>query len=252
MTTSLSNGEFILPETKVIKIKPITIDQPVKENPLTTERDQLKVQIQQYQQELEKLKAVQATLLTNTRQQIEQEKAEWQQEKQHLMEQAQAEGYQAGFQAGQAEGLALYEDQIAQANAIIEKAKEDYFDTVQKSDETILELAIHVAEKILQQQLASEPKSFLPIVLEAIESIKDQSEVVIYLHPANYDAVIEQKDELVQSLDGDTKLSIFIDHKLAENQCIIEHPFGQIDASIDTQLHQLRKALQDAMMEEGE
>ena len=113
-----------------------------------------------------------------------------------------------------------------------------------------MELAVHVAEKILKVQLNDEPKSFLPIVLSAIETIKDQSMVSIYLHPNNYEEVIQQKDELIRSLDGDTKVSIYIDHKLKEHACVIEHPFGQIDASIDTQLQQLRKALLDVAMED--
>jgi flagellar assembly protein FliH len=36
---------------------------------------------------------------------------------------------------------------------------------------------------------------------------------------------------------------------MTENQCLIEHPFGRIDASIDTQLEQIRNVLDQVTME---
>lgn len=39
------------------------------------------------------------------------------------------------------------------------------------------------------------------------------------------------------------RISIYADDTLLVNSCIVEHPYGQIDATIDTQLEQVRNAL---------
>ena len=95
-------------------------------------------------------------------------------------------------------------------------------------------------------------KTFLSsnVVALEIKEIKDQSVVSIYLHPANYEIVLEQKAELKKMLETDTKLSLYINDELAENSCVIKHPFGEIDASVDTQLEAIRNVLKDLTMEQ--
>ncbi|MFB4475339.1 flagellar assembly protein FliH, partial [Oceanobacillus caeni] len=59
------------------------------------------------------------------------------------------------------------------------------------------------------------------------------------------------KQELTQLLENNLKLSIYVKEELDVNACIVEHPFGQIDASIDTQLSQIKQILQDVVQENG-
>jgi len=113
----------------------------------------------------------------------------------------------------------------------------------------IVKLAVRSAEKVIKQQLSEHPESFLEIVKAAIHELKDHAVVSIFLHPDNYEHVLKQKDELRQLLDAETKLAIYIREDLEKNSCLIEHPYGQIDASVDTQLDQIRQALEEKAME---
>ena len=234
-----------------IKIKPIELlkqefqtEEVLKEDTRSTvtKLEQARIELVQVQQEKNRLQK-------ETQESIQLAKDNWFEEKQQLVEQAKVEGYQVGFEQGKAESMTVYRESIEQANHIVDLVKMDYQKTLEKTEDVIIQLAIHTAEKILEEKLNEQPNLFIHIVKAALKEIKNQSVISIYLHPVNYEIVFEQKAELKRILENDTKLSIYINEELAENACIIEHPFGQIDATVDTQLEQIRSALNEMVME---
>lgn len=208
--------------------------------------------IQEAKDELDSIFKQKEQLIVDTENQIEQARKDWEQERNLLVQQAKEEGYQAGFEQGKMESLEQFNHLLEQANSIIIASKKDYQSTVEKSEDTILSLAVQVAEKIMKQVVENHPESFLPIVKEAINSIKDQRELSIYLHPDNYEYVLSQKSELERVVDSKTDLSLYINESLEIGSCVIEYPFGKIDASIDTQLHQIKQVLHEIVMESKE
>ena len=234
-----------------IKIKPIKLlkkefqtEDALKEDTRSTatKLEQARMELVQVQQETNRIQE-------ETQESIQLERENWTEEKQQWIEQAKAEGFQVGFEQGKTESITVYQDSLKQANHIVDLVKTDYQKTLEKTEDVIVQLAIHTAEKILEEKLQEQPKLFMHIVKSALKEIKNQSVISIYLHPVNYEIVLEQKAELKRILENDTKLSIYINEELAENACIIEHPFGQIDATVDTQLEQIRSALNELVME---
>ncbi|WP_067729379.1 flagellar assembly protein FliH [Oceanobacillus damuensis] len=249
----MSDSENMQSNQKLIKIKPVELLRrvPPEETAdiMDKDREDIEQKINDLQQEVRDLIRKKKILIEETNQKITEEKQKWDTEKQEWIEKAKQEGYTAGFQQGQNDGRAEYDEKLKQANLIIESTTADYHATIEKSDEAILQLAVQVAGKILNQEISEVPSTFMGVVHGAVNEIKDQSVVTINLHPTNYDLVMQHKEELRRSLGNDTKLTIYIDDNLAENACLIEHPFGQIDASIDTQLIKIREALEDYLME---
>ncbi|WP_176330294.1 flagellar assembly protein FliH [Oceanobacillus rekensis] len=241
------------PNQKLIKIKPVELlrKAPDQEHE-HIEKNQEVIQQQKVkamQKEIEELSQKKQTLVEQTNQTITVEKENWQSEKKQWIEEAKLEGYTAGFKQGEIDGYAEYKSKLEQANHLIDAATNQYHTIIEKSDEAILQLAVNVAGKVLNQQIAEESSTFMGIVKGAIKEIKDQSVVTINLHPSTYDLVVQHREELVRLLEKETKLTIYIDENLAENACLIEHPFGQIDASVDTQLLKIREVLHDYLME---
>lgn len=250
MTISLSNlNEQPSTEIKQIKIRTLDCLQENKPNNAQKESDTVGVELEQAQKDLDTIVKEKDSLLQETKKKIEQEKQQWEKEREQWIEEAKTLGYNAGFKEGKEEGRLTYQQLLDEANTITDTALKDYHATVEKSTETILDLSIHTAEKIMNRQLTDEPNKFNDIVMAAISEIKDQPIISIYLHPTNYKAVVQQKGELVQLLENEAKLSIYTRENIAEHSCLIEHPFGQIDASIDTQLGQIRSALQTVVTE---
>ena len=261
-TILLSNhNESFSSNKKIIQIKPpeyflekqSASNQTIDHNLSPKEQlSHVEGKIEFAEQELERLKAEQNELLTKTHEEITKERNNWEQEKEQLIEVTKKEGYEEGVVLGKEEGKSQYKTLLHQANSIIESAQKDYFSTIDRNEETIIDLAIHTAEKILQQKISDEPEAILGLVKAAIQDIKDKSKIMIYLHPENYQYVLNQKNELLRILDNEANLSIYINEKLTENACVIEHPYGQIDASIDTQLGQIRQILHELVMEKDD
>lgn len=237
-------------EEKVIKIKPITT---LKDNTsFPNETVIAQKRIEDVRTELKTLESQKNEILQKASEDIQKQKESWEVEKQKLEEEARQIGYEQGFLKGKQESTEKYHDLIEEANKITKAAQEDYFKTVEKSDESILTLAIHIANKILTKEIEDKPEKFMNLVNSAINEIKDQSIITIYLHPENYLSVINQKEELETAMNGESKLSIYMDPKLTANSCLIEHALGRVDASIDTQLEEIRKVLSDVTRENKE
>ncbi|MFD1850383.1 flagellar assembly protein FliH [Oceanobacillus bengalensis] len=235
-------------DKKVIAIKPI--DFLIKEKQLDPssyeeEYQSIEDKIAKAIEQLTTLETQQKELLQATKTQIEKEKSNWQTERAKWIEEAKEEGYKSGYLSGQQDSISEYKGLLEKANTITEQATKDYHTTLDKSETTILQLSISIAEKVMKQKITDDPSVFSNLVKTVIKSIKDKSMITIYTHPDNYEMILEQKDELIRLLENDTKLSIYVKDELSENACIIEHPFGRVDASVDSQLEQIRNILLD-------
>ncbi|MDY0405887.1 flagellar assembly protein FliH [Virgibacillus sp. 179-BFC.A HS] len=234
---------------KQIKIKPIAMQQAEDTFSLSAKADGLKQNIRELEMEVAQLEEQKNKLIQQTNERIKGEQAKWEEQKQQLMEQAQKEGYAKGFQSGEQKGKQTYDDVIQKINAMAELAKKDYYATIAQSKDAILDIAIASANKILRQQLPDHPELFQRVVNDCISEINDVSDVTIYVHPNQYEIVIQQKHELQQLLQEDARLLVKVKNTLPEFGCVIDCPSGQIDASVDTQLDQIRNALGEIRME---
>jgi len=239
---------------RLIEVRPIElkkVENTYDAHSLATDNEKsiIEKEIQSLRENLENLKQEKEDMLQSTKEEITLEKDNWEQEKQLLIKQGYQEGYDLGFAEGKKAAEKHYETLINQVNELENTAIKDYHRKLEKSDHDIVDLSVKIAEKIIKEELATDPTLLLNIVMAAISEIKDQSQISIYVHPNNYQSLMKQKSELMNTLDGDTKLSIFVNKKMTENECLIEHPFGQIDASIDTQLQQIRDILHQVTME---
>lgn len=241
-TISLSNKQQTM--KKVIQIKPIQINEDcsVRNEESVEKYDE---EIINAKEILEKIRIKQEQLISKTNTEIEEAKEEWESSRQLFVNAAQKEG----FDFGEKNALEKYQTLINQGNHIIELATVDYQSTIETSKETILHLAIHIAEKILHNNLNEKPEKFTHIIKSAVNEIKNQSKINIILSSFNYEQVLQQRSELEQLINKDTKLSICLQSDLLENECIIEHPYGKIDISINTQLTEIYKTLMDLNQE---
>ncbi|MES5395249.1 flagellar assembly protein FliH [Bacillus amyloliquefaciens] len=174
--------------------------------------------------------------------QIEEEKSRWAEEKQRLMEEAKAEGYQEGMALGKAEAETQYANLISRANAVTEMARQSVEEKLESAEEEIIELSVALAKKVWQQK-SDDKEAFLLLVKQVIAEVKDYDDISIYVDPEYYETVHQHMDEIQQLLYKECRLSLYADEKAARGTCSIETPFGRVDAGIDTQLMQLKQKL---------
>ena len=188
----------------------------------------------------------------NTLKNIEQMKQDFEVEKEKITQQTKDEAYKVGLEEGRESGYLEYTGLLAEANQIVEQSKVAFKDHVESSEKTILELALVVAERILTKQLQQDANDFIPVVKQALKEMSDFKEIQIHVHPNQYEALLEQKDEIDAVLQRDTKSFIYVNEDVKEFTCMIESEKGKIDATISTQLIEMKSKLMELLVSEDE
>ena len=255
-TISLSNQNKISNESdsyQVITIKEIDFNDEQQEEQLDVSYEEqlndISDNISQAKKQLHVLKKEQAQLLESTKEQINFEKEKWKKEKKLERQEAEKAGYEDGFNAGKNEAMEQYESLLNEINHQYDLAITDYYQIIDNHRQTIINLAMTTANKIMDEELANNPEKFQNIVTKVMNNLKDNETITIIVHPNNYQYVSEQREELEQLIDEDGIITLQVDQSLNEGDCIIKHRFGQIDASIDVQLQQIKTALKESVSE---
>ncbi|MDY7431388.1 flagellar assembly protein FliH [Bacillus sp. V26] len=184
--------------------------------------------------------------MEDIRRQIEKEKNDWAAEKQQLIEEAKTEGFEQGVALGRSEVLQQYAELIDQANSITEMSRKAVEDKLEDASGEIVELAVALAKKVWQQK-SDDKEAFILLVKQVVNEVKEYDDISIYVDPYYYETVFQHKDEIQQLLYKECRLGLYADEKAEKGSCYIETPFGRVDASIDTQLVQLKHKLLTAL-----
>jgi flagellar assembly protein FliH len=230
---------------KVIQVKKLASDyeQELLNDELIQEELTKKEFLKKYEEEAILLLNEARAEAEDIRDQILQEKGHWINEKQQWIEQAKKEGYEEGQMLGRQQGFEEYKKLMDQANSIVESSKEEFIHKLEQSEKVILDLGIKAAEKILNNSINENPELFLSIVRQLIKEAKEFKAIQIHIHPSRHQLVSSYKKEIDALLWNNAECYIYANEDLMENQCILESNNGRIDASIDSQLVELKKKL---------
>jgi flagellar assembly protein FliH len=205
--------------------------------------------LQQAKEEAEQIvgQAVQEANLIKEQIEIDREQAF--EEINHLREQAIQEGHAEGFHKGETDALNQYEGIIEEAQEVVHTSKRDYLEAIEKAEPIIIDLAIGISRKIIGQTIEENNEAWISLTKKAIEEVREYEEVKMYVHPNWYERTLYQKEELLSILSRSQELYIYPDSKISEFSCLIETPFGRVDASIDSQLEQVKIQLHEKLKE---
>ncbi|KAB2337508.1 flagellar assembly protein FliH [Cytobacillus depressus] len=184
------------------------------------------------------------------RQQLEEKLQSFEAEKEQITLHAKEAGYNAGLEDGRQNGYLEYHEIIQSAQAIVESAKKDYRTHVESSEKEILEIGMKVAQKIIGKMIIDNEEDFLSIVKRALKEAREHEEIQLHIHPLHYDFLLANKYELKTLFPKEVDLFIYPDDELTESSCIIESVNGRIDASVDSQLDEVKQKLNELL--EGE
>ncbi|WP_026696261.1 flagellar assembly protein FliH [Alkalicoccus chagannorensis] len=206
--------------------------------------------LQVEEQELQKKEAE----LVNWQEQLEQERSAMKEagerEAEERFRQAAEQGFEEGFQQGVQEAQQQVDSYLKKATDIVDASRTDYYEKISQAEEEMLELAVAVAERIIGERLQQD-NSWLSFVRQAVTEVRDQSRIHIFVHPFWYEETLKHQDELKEAAVQAEELVIYPDGSLQENGCIIDTPFGKLEASLDTQLLELKRLL-SAKLKAGE
>ncbi len=156
---------------------------------------------------------------------------------------AAAAAYADGVAAGRAEALrALVAegDTLVKALAEVERFRAGL---VERYQDELLALALGIARKVVQRELAEHPEHWLGMIREAVRHALDREKIRIRVGSVLHRFLLEHLSTLRPMLDDVKELELVEDPALAENGCILESQFGDLDLGVDSQIGAIRAAL---------
>lgn len=107
-------------------------------------------------------------------------------------------------------------------------------------DQIVAEVSVKIAEKIIQSQLP-EKESLKNIIKTAAQKIIGANEIIIRLNPSDYELLTPSDFDGIAG-NKFSKINFDVNPKVEPGGCFIETEIGNVDARIDSQIEQLRKA----------
>jgi flagellar assembly protein FliH len=173
-------------------------------------------------------------------------------------EDGQSVGKEEGFRIGREEGLAAAEKEsllsvqhaIAAAKATLNKQEQQLLQLMQSIPEKIaaclasaeddMVALVHESVCRIAGKLAISSDGVRQIVQQAMAQLSASEEIVVRLHPSDYQLLSESMK--TSPLPG-REPSCLADNQVSAGGCMIDHPQGTLDARLGTQLRQFTDLL---------
>ena len=107
----------------------------------------------------------------------------------------------------------------------------------------LLELALGVARKVVQQELAERPEIWLGMIRAAVKRAVDRERIALRVPPPLMAFLRGSLAALRASLQDVKDLELVEDPSLPAGGCVIESRFGEVDIGVETQLERSERAL---------
>lgn len=175
-----------------------------------------------------------------------------------LQQQAQEEGYKAGFEeghkagfeAGQQAGQKDIEQQLAYLQQILTTLEQPLSELEQQIEQDLVNLSITMTRQLLRRELKQEPEHVIGAMRAALEALPiSDRKLKIYAHPE--DLAIIQKG---LSLEGDADQRQWIEDPLLTRGGVrLETADTTVDATVEARLNSvISKLLGDERGEDGD
>lgn len=207
----------------------------------------LKEEVSGLEQQLDTLRKQ----LAEEQQQAHAEMAEWREtQQQQALEQAEQQGQaaaEAGFQEGFTQGLAQAEADFLQKRELMESlivaAYEEQRRIIRESEPFLLSLSTEIARKIIRNELMQDDVQLLSIIRHALRQADDTEEVAIHVALEDYPAMLPFEDELKSYIRAGAELKLMPVAGQTPSGCTIHTKNGSFDATLDSQLNEIKKQL---------
>lgn len=164
------------------------------------------------------------------------------------------DGYQQGLEQAQQQVLEQYDGMLEEARTLLAQAYDLKRQIILESEPFLVELSTAIASKIIQKELTLQPELILGMTRSVLSRRRDKGTITLCVSPSQFAFIRDSRDELMMSLDSQAELQILPDASVNDHGCVVRTEFGSIDARVDTQLKEIKTALQQLSMEppEGE
>ncbi len=156
-------------------------------------------------------------------------------------------GYKEGHERGYQEGREEVKRLVDRLHTIISKAIEKRNEIIEESETQIINLVLLIAKKVIKVISENQKNVVINNVVQALRKLKSRGDVVIRVNLADLELTSEHIKDFMSMVENVKSISVLEDSSVDRGGCIIETDFGQIDARISSQLHEIEEKILELM-----
>lgn len=167
-----------------------------------------------------------------------------------LRDQARQEGYHAGLEEGLIEGRRQGLDEIRteqqhvldEAKVRVEESLEERKAIIGGVQSEIVELSVKIAQELLNKSLEIDDNIIIAIAEKALMEVSQAQYITLRVSGKSRMAIQQHLEQLKAQCPG-SRLTLVTDNLLGDGDCVLETATQIIEATLDGQLANIRKAL---------
>jgi flagellar assembly protein FliH len=157
------------------------------------------------------------------------------------------EAYQKGIEQGQAQGQMMavkrIEPLIQTLSLTIEELKKIRQHILEKHQDQIMEILVIMTEKVIHRQIQLSPDIILETLRHACSHLTETAEIRLRVHPSDFEYIRDMERIITTQLTGKGSIHFIEDTTIERGGIIIDTEFGEIDASIRSQIEHMKEVL---------
>ena len=159
--------------------------------------------------------------------------------------QIEKEAYEKGFAQGEKDGQELglkrFESVLQSFQKILEEVQSYQKEYDRKHEGEMVRFLLTLARRVLRQEFPHAEETVVETLREAIQQVAERKKFQIHLHPKDYEFLKIHPERLPFPLNEENPegAKLVADPSLLRGGCLIETPFGDIDATLESQLDQI-------------
>jgi flagellar assembly protein FliH len=154
-------------------------------------------------------------------------------------------GREEGREDGYSEGKAEAERLVGRLHVILDRAMDKRAEILAETETQVVELVLLVAKKVVKVISENQKSVVVQNIAQALRKLKTKSEVIIRVNLADLQLSTEHIKDFVQMTENAKRITVVEDSTVDRGGCVIETDFGEIDARIASQLHELEEKILD-------
>lgn len=156
-----------------------------------------------------------------------------------------------GFARGMAEARALVEKDLETLFAALNKAMAE-LEAFRKrleldAEKDAVSLAFAIARKVVYHEIDSREEAIFEVIHEALKQVPDQKSATLRVSPMDYERLKAGTGAFSAAAASLEEMRMQPDKSIRDGDCIIDTPFGMIDARVEKRLAAVEAALKSRL-----
>ncbi len=151
----------------------------------------------------------------------------------------------SAFEEGYRKGLEQAEEDIAAFRKEFTSFMDATTDVFEYIAPDILEISVNIAKKIIKKEVETDPQVLINTIVDVLKTLaKNEPKITIRVRPKAVQFIKDTLPNITYQYGIEAKINIIADPSIEEGGCVLQTNNGIVDASIDTQVEIIKKALE--------